>query len=64
MELNLLLLSADRAQTRSGFVFGLLEFGLGDTIMDNPRTHSDVSGMVPDLQASYRNTAIELPIDR
>ena len=45
-------------------MFCLLELGLGDTVVYDTGTDPDVSGMVPDLQASYCNTAIELAVDR
>ena len=45
-------------------MFGLLEFGLRDAVVYDTGTDPDVSDMVPDLQASYSNTAIELAIYR
>jgi len=45
-------------------MFGLLKFGLRDTIVHDTGADSDISGMVPDLQASYSNTTVELAMRR
>ncbi len=45
-------------------MFGLLKLCLRDTVVHDTGADSDISGVVPDLQASYSDTTVELTIDR